>query len=108
MIKQTLMQQLEQHISNDENISQRLESRLELRLESSLAAKVLLQLNRQELGKAEIAEFLGHKAVSGELNKQIKNLLEQQLIERTIPDKPTSSKQKYRLTGAGQQLLQHL
>lgn len=104
MIQQTLTQQLEQQAPVEDS-KQRLELRLELQLESNLAAKILIFLNEQELGKADIAYRLGHKSVSGELNKQVKNLLEQQLIERTLPDKPTSSKQKYRLTQAGIRLL---
>lgn len=113
MIQQTLAQQLEaQQAQNEEKTDQRLELQLELwlesRLKSNLAAKVVIYLSEQALGKAEIAKRLGHKSISGELNKQIKNLLDQQLIEWTIPDKPTSSKQKYRLTQAGRQLLQNL
>lgn len=105
MIQKTLAKQLELQAENADDNASRLELQLESRLESSLAAKVIMFLSEQELGKAEIAQRLGHKSVSGELNKQIKNLLEQQLVERTIPDKPTSSKQKYRLTQAGKQLL---
>lgn len=81
-------------------------SRLESRLESNLAAKLLIYLIEQERSKAEIARLLGHKSISGELNKQVKRLLEQSLIKQTIPDKPTSSKQKYRLTQAGRRLLE--
>ncbi|MFZ5759249.1 MAG: Fic family protein [Thermodesulfobacteriota bacterium] len=35
----------------------------------------------------------------------LRPLLDAGFIEMTIPDKPTSSKQKYRLTAAGKQIL---
>ena len=76
---------------------------LELRLESPLATKVLLKLQEQETGKSALAQYLGHKTVSGELHKQIKRLLGMQLIEMTLPDKPNSRLQKYRLTVIGQE-----
>jgi len=37
----------------------------------------------------------------------IKPLIDAGWIEMTIPDKPTSSKQKYRITEKGRQLLQN-
>jgi len=37
----------------------------------------------------------------------IKPLIDEGWIEMTIPDKPTSSKQKYRITEKGRQLLQN-
>jgi ATP-dependent DNA helicase RecG len=43
--------------------------------------------------------------VSGELHKQIKRLLTEDLIEMTLPDKPNSRLQKYRLTRKGRLLL---
>ena len=83
------------------------ESRLESRLESPLAAKVLLLLNEEERGKAFLAQQLGHKTVSGELHKQVRRMLDLKLIEYTIPDKPNSRLQKYRLTGKGKALLKN-
>lgn len=82
----------------------RLESQLESRLESKLAAKIVLHLGIQPSGKAELARALGHTTVSGELHKQIRRLLDLSLIEMTMPDKPNSRLQRYRLTQTGRQL----
>ena len=81
------------------------ESQLESQLNSALAAKVLLKLQDQDAGKSALAQHLGHKSVSGELKKQIKRLLDLDLIEMILPDKPNSRLQKYRLTEKGLELI---
>jgi hypothetical protein len=58
------------------------------RLESRLAAKVMLLIKDVEVGKAQPTTGLGHKTVSGEWHKQIRRLLDLEMIEMTMPDKP--------------------
>lgn len=92
-------------IAAQHSAGSRLESQLESQLESKLAAKVLALLQAQESGKAALSHALGHRSVSGELHKQIRRLLDMGLICMTLPDKPQSRLQRYRITTQGQALL---
>jgi len=81
------------------------ESRAESGAESgaeSQEQRLLAALGAGPLGKAELASRLGLPAVSGALNRTVRRLLAAELIEYTLPDKPNSRLQQYRLTPAGQ------
>ena len=60
------------------------------------------------MSKSELSGKLGQKEVSGQLNKIVRELLADQMIEKTIPDKPTSRLQKYRLTDKGRAIIANL
>lgn len=81
----------------ENKVDYRLESRLE-----SMSIRILKILQEKELSRKEIAIYLGHKAVSGALNKGIKLLLDHRYIEHTIHAKRQSRLQKYRITKEGQ------
>jgi len=66
-----------------------------------LKDRVVLLLKDMPLAKSEISSRLGQKRVSGQLNNVIRVLLAENLIELTMPDKPNSRLQKYRLTKKG-------
>ena len=63
----------------------------------SLKEKVLLELVLEPLSKAEISAKLGLKGVPGHIGRVIRELLAKGQIEFTIPEKPNSRLQKYRL-----------
>ena len=68
---------------------------------------MLLQIEKYgELSNAQLREHLKINDRRHVRRSYIDPALEACLIEMTIPDKPNSSQQRYRLTAAGRQWLQ--
>ena len=67
----------------------------------SLPGRVLRILNNGPHGKTLLAEQLGQKQPSGQLHTAIRKLLADGFIEPTLPGKPQSRLQRYRLTEKG-------
>ena len=67
-----------------------------------LETKVLSLLAADRpMSRSELSKRLGQKKISGQLNKTIRLLMRERSIEYTLPDKPQSRFQKYRLTDKG-------
>jgi len=71
----------------------------------SMARRILKALSIKDRSRSEIASELGHKSISSKLKMRIHELLEDALIGYTIPDKPNSRLQKYRITAKGKKTL---
>jgi len=68
----------------------------------SLEVRVLALLaSTGPMSKSALSAALGQKEVSGHLNQLIRRLVADQWVAYTIPDKPQSRLQKYRLTAEG-------
>jgi ATP-dependent DNA helicase RecG len=73
--------------------------------EGGLWTRVMDALQGGPLSKAQVAESVGKRRVDGQLNAAVRDMIRQGLVEYTLPDKPNSRLQKYRLTSAGQEAL---
>jgi len=69
---------------------------------------VLRQLEKAAASRAEIMSALGITNQTRAFQRHVEPLIEAGLVERTIPDKPTSRLQRYRITDAGRTYLNRL
>ena len=81
------------------------ESGVESRVDSELALQVMACLVGAPLSKADIARALGKDKPTRYLNDLTKKLLDAGQVAYTVPTKPNSRLQKYRLTERGQAML---
>ena len=65
---------------------------------------ILSALDARKCGRKDLLKALGYAQRSGSFKKSINKLLAANLIERTIPAKPNSRLQQYRLTEKARQL----
>ncbi len=63
-----------------------------------LGEKILqVLMSKGPLSKSEIAALLDFKKITGHLNREMKSLLDSGMIQYTIPEKPQSRLQKYKI-----------
>ena len=77
-------------------------------LRGDLESKVINLLADGPLSRSELSKKLGHKKASGQLYNVVRDLLDSQMIEYTLPEKPRSPRQKYQLTDKGRAELANL
>jgi ATP-dependent DNA helicase RecG len=84
-----------------------IESGVESGVESEpLRIQILHLLKEKEHSKKEMAISFGHKKTYRYLDETVRSLVEAQMIAYTIPDKPQSRLQEYRLTDKGRKCLE--
>ena len=66
--------------------------------ESNMAKKILFILQKESLSKSEIAKKLGKDKPGRYLNELIAQMTKNGILELTIPDKPNSRLQKYKIS----------
>ena len=92
----------EQKLALEQELRQELgrELRQELKKQTRYS-EVLEKLSVVALSRKKISESLGEKRISGSLNKILKKLIEDDLIEHTIPDIKNHPNQKFKITNRG-------
>ncbi len=80
-------------------------ARIEAQVRVQVDLDILSLCANKPLSSAGIAAALGHKQLSGNLRKALPRLRDSGLLAYTIPEKPNSRSQKYRLTAKGKALL---
>jgi ATP-dependent DNA helicase RecG len=68
--------------------------------------KRLINACRSEMSRKQLQDALGLKGEENFRKLYLQPAMKSGLVEMTIPDKPRSSKQKYRLTNAGKRFLE--
>ena len=72
---------------------------------SEIEQRILLACLDAPQNTPELLALLGYESRTGNFKKALSRLLDLAFLEMTIPDKPRSKKQKYRLTERGRKLL---
>ncbi len=90
----------------DEGISGDTTGQVEAQVESGAQSDEILRiLLRLPLSANDLVTSLGLQSKTGAFKRAVNGLLEKGLIEYTLPDKPTSRLQQYRLTEKGERSL---
>lgn len=82
------------------------EALVEAPVELSATDRTILEaLAEETLGRSSLLQLLGYTQPTGNYKKSLEKLMFAGLIEMTIPDKPNSHLQKYRITAKGRKCL---
>ena len=75
---------------------------------SLMEQKVLRTCSKSPQSTLELMQAMGYKTRSGGLKRALTKLMNLEFMEMTIPDKPRSKNQQYRITSAGRKFLKDM
>jgi ATP-dependent DNA helicase RecG len=93
-------------VESGDQLTAQVEAQVEAQVGAQVEERILRACAKTPLSSGEIAAALGHKTLSGNLRRALPALREAGFLEYTIPDKPSSRLQKYRLTETGKHALE--
>ncbi|MBI5592821.1 MAG: hypothetical protein HY881_20325 [Deltaproteobacteria bacterium] len=64
----------------------------------SVQDRILNALHQNSLSRSEIAAIIGHKSITRAVRRALNQLMDSGVVEYTIPEKPQSRLQKYRIS----------
>lgn len=73
---------------------------------SQTELKIINIINNQLINSSQIAANFGYKTLTRNVKSALRTLLEKNLIAYTIPEKPRSKRQQYRITPMGKSTLE--
>jgi len=107
--QQELPQEQQELTQKQQELQQELKQELQQELKKqSLYSEILKCLIVASLSRQDISTELRQKKVSGQLNKVIRKLIADKLIEHTIPEVPNHPSQKFKITTYGKVFLELL
>ncbi len=97
-------------VSKSSRLESRAQSRAQSGPESEGQSTAVLELLYWDgnVSANQLAEKLGLQSKTGAFKRTLQELLEQKFVEYTIPEKPQSRMQKYRLTEAGRKRIKDI
>lgn len=69
--------------------------------------KIIMMLAQGMVSTPQLIQIMGYSSKTGNFKVALKALLQSGMIEMTIPDKPRSKNQKYRLTVKGRRYIKN-
>ena len=73
---------------------------------SDIERRILGDCSVESKSTHDLLKLLGYKTRTGNFKRALSRLLTRRFLEMSIPDRPRSKKQKYRLTNKGKQWLE--
>ncbi len=97
---------LKEHGPAEAQVEAHVKAQVEAHIKLTETERKILIICNNPIGNKGLVDALGYKSFTGNVKRAMQHLKKIQAIEYTIPDKPRSQNQQYRITEKGQKLLE--